>query len=99
MVNYISLFCKDLQHLLCPIVELTQKGRPFQWGTEQEKSFQQIKKQLQRPPVLHLPRADGWVILYSDTSREGTGSSLWQVQEGKPHLIGFSSKTLPKACK
>ena len=99
MVNYVSLFCKDLQHLLCPIVELTRKGRPFQWGPEQEKSFWQIKKQLQRPPVLHLPRADGRVILYSDTSREGTGSSLWQVQEGKPRLIGFVSKTLPEACQ
>ena len=98
-MNYVSLFCKDLQHLLRPIVELTRKGRPFQWGPEQEKSFWQIKKQLQSPPVLHLPRADGWVILYSNTSREGTGSSLWQVQEGKPRLIGFASKTLPKACQ
>ena len=99
MVNYVSLFCKDLQRLLRPIVELTRKGRPFQWGPEQEKSFRQIKKQLQRPPVLHLPQADGRVILYSDTSREGTGSSLWQVQEGKPRLIGFASKTLPEACQ
>ena len=99
VVNYVSLFCKDLQRLLHPIVELTQKGRPFHWGPEQEQSFQQIKKQLQRPPVLHLPRADGRVILYSDTSREGTGSSLWQVQEGKPRLIGFASKTLPEACQ
>ena len=99
VVNYVSLFCKDLQRLLRPIVELTWKGRPFHWGPEQEKSFQQIKKQLQGPPVLHLPRADGRVILYSDTSREGTGSSLWQVQEGKPRLIGFASKTLPEACQ
>ena len=99
MVNYVSLFCKDLQRLLRPIVALTRKGMPFQWGPEQEKSFRQIKKQLQRPPVLHLPRADGRVILYSDTSREGTGSSLWQVQEGKPCLIGFASKTLPEACQ
>ena len=99
MVNYVSLFCKDLQRLLHPIVELTRKGRPFQWGPEQEKSFLQIKKQLQRPPVLHLPQADGRVILYSDTSREGTGSSLWQVQEGKPRLIDFASKTLPEACQ
>ena len=99
VVNYVSLFCKDLQHLLHPIVELTRKGRPFHWGPEQEKSFRQIKKQLQRPSVLHLPRADGRVILYSDTSREGTSSSLWQVQEGKPHLIGFASKTLPEACQ
>ena len=88
-----SLFCKDLQRLLHPIVELTRKGRPFHWGPEQEQAFRQIKKQLQRPPVLHLPRADGRVILYSNT-----GSSLWQVQESKPRLIGFASKTLLEAC-
>ena len=23
---------------------------------------------------------------------------MWQIQEGKPHLIGYASKTLPEAC-
>ena len=36
--------------------------------------------------------------MYSDTSVEGTGSSLWQVQEGKARLLGYASKTLPEAC-
>ena len=47
---------------------------------------------------MHLPKAEGRFILYSDTSIEGTGSSLWQIQEGKPRLIGYASKTLPEAC-
>ena len=81
-----------------PIVELTRKGRPFIWGKEQEKAFQAVKDQLARPPVLHLPKADGRFILYADTSIEGTGSSLWQIQEGKAKLIGYASKTLPEAC-
>ena len=48
--------------------------------------------------MLHLPKAERRFILYSDTSIEGTGSSLWQIQEGKPKLIGYASKTLPEAC-
>ena len=48
--------------------------------------------------MLHLPKAEGRCILYSDTSVEGTGSSLWQIQEGKARLIGYASKTLPEAC-
>ena len=36
--------------------------------------------------------------MYSDTSIEGTGSSLLQFQEDKPRLIGYASKTLPEAC-
>ena len=57
-----------------------------------------MKKRLTIPLVLHLPKADGRFILYSDTSKEGTGSSLWQIQEGKPKLLGYAGKTLPEAC-
>ena len=98
VVNYLSLFCPDLQTLLKPIVELTRKGRPFVWGQEQEKAFKEVKLRLTNLPVLHLPKAEGRFILYSDTSVEGTGSSLWQMQEGKAKLIGYASKTPPEAC-
>ena len=84
--------------LLKPIVELTRKDRPFIWGDAQEKAFREVKLRLTNSPVLHLPKAEGRFILYSDTSIEGTGSSLWQIQEGKPRLIGYASKTLPEAC-
>ena len=36
--------------------------------------------------------------MFSDTGKVGTRSSLWQYQDGKPHLIGYASKTLPEAC-
>ena len=29
MVNFLSMFCPDLQKLLKPIYDLTRKGRPF----------------------------------------------------------------------
>ena len=98
VVNYLSLFCPDLQMLLKPIVELTKKGRPFVWGKAQENSFVEVKKRLTNPPVLHLPKAEGRFILYSDTSIEGTSSSLWQMQGGKARLLEYASKTLPEAC-
>ena len=37
--------------------------------------------------------------MYCDTSKTHTGSSLWQVQDGKPRLLGYASKSLPEACK
>ena len=67
-------------------------------GDAQEKAFKEVKQRLMNPPVLHLPKAEGGFILYSDTSIEGTASSLWQIQEGKPRLISYASKTLPEAC-
>ena len=47
------------------------------------------------PPILYLSKPGGRFILYCDSSRTHTGSSLWQVQEGKPRLIGYASKSLP----
>ena len=40
--------------------------------------------------VTHLPKAEGRFILYSDTSTEGTGNSLWPIREGKPRLTRYS---------
>ena len=42
-----------------------------------------------------MPKSGGRFIQYCDSSRTHTGSSLWQVQEGKSRLIGYASKSLP----
>ena len=42
-----------------------------------------------------MPKPGRRFILYCDSSRTHTGSSLWQVQEGKPGLIGYANKSLP----
>ena len=69
MVNFVSIFCPELQELLKPINNLTRKGRQFIWGEEQQSAFEEIKSRLQRPPVLHLPDKKGRFQLYSDTSK------------------------------
>ena len=44
MVNYLSIYLKDLQLKLIPIYHLTRKGIPFEWGEKQEKAFEDIKR-------------------------------------------------------
>ena len=95
VVNYLSIFCRDLQRLLKPIYDLTKKGRPFTWQEEQQQAFDLIKERMINPPILYLPKPGGRYILYCDSSQTHTGSSLWQIQEGKPKLIGYASKSLP----
>ena len=95
VVNYLSIYCRHLQKLLKPIYDLTKKGRPFVWQEEQQQAFDTIKERMINPPILYLPKPGGRFILYCDSSRTHTGSSLWQVQEGKLRLIGYASKSLP----
>ena len=99
MVNFVSLFCPELQKLLKPIYNLTTKGRQFLWGKEQQQAFDEIKHRLQRPPVLHLPNRHGHFQLYSDTSKFATGSALYQIQNGQPRLIAYASKRMPEAAR
>ena len=93
------MFCPELQNLLKPIYDLTRKGRPFYWGKEQQDSFVEIKHRLMKMPVLHLPNKTGRFHLYSDTSKFMTGSTLYQIQGGKPKLIAYASKRLSEAVK
>ena len=99
VVNFLSMFCPELQKLLKPIYNLTRKGRPFHWGKEQQDSFMEIKCRLIKPLVLHMPNKMGRFHLYSDTSKYATGSALYQIQGSKPKLIAYASKRLPEAAK
>ena len=50
MVNFLSMFCPELQKLLKPIYNLTRKGRPSIWGEEQQEAFEEIKRRLVKAP-------------------------------------------------
>ena len=46
---------------------------------------------------MHLPENKVILHLYSDTSKFAKGSAVYQIQNGKPKLIAYSSKRLPEA--
>ena len=99
MVNFLSMFCPELQRLLKPIYDLTRKGRQFIWGEEQQNAFKEIKHRLIKPPILHMPNHERRFHLYSDMSKFATGSTLYQIQNGKPKLIAYASKRLNETVK
>ena len=99
MVNFVSIFCLELQRLLKPIYDLTRKGRQFVWQKEQQDAFEEIKLRLQKPPVLHMPDKVGRFQLYSDTSKYAPGGALYQIQNGKLKLIAYSVKRLSEAAQ
>ena len=79
MVNFLSMFCPNLQILLKPINDLTRKGRHFIWGKEQPEAFEKIKRRLIKTSVLHMPNQEGRFQLYSDISKFAAGSTLYQI--------------------
>ena len=41
----------------------------------------------------------GRFLLYSDTTKYATGSTLYQVQNGQPNLIAYAGKRMPEAAR
>ena len=99
MVNFLSIFCPELQKLLKSICNLTRKRRKFVQGEEQQIAFKEIKNRLVKLPVLHLPDSQGRFHLYSDISTFVMGSALYEIQNGKPKFIAPAGKRLPEAAR
>ena len=100
MMNFVSIFCPELQKLLKPIYDLTRKGRQFILGQEQQTAFDEIKNRLQKEnPSFTSTRQEGKFQLYSDTGKFATGSALYKIQNGKPKPIAYASKRLSEAAR
>ena len=52
MANYMPMFLPSLQEKLIPIYFITRKGILFYWGEEQQKAFDDIKRDVTNAPVL-----------------------------------------------
>ena len=99
MVNFLSIFCPDLQKHLRPIHNFTRKDRQFVRDKNNRQHLMRSKLDYKKPPVLHLPNRKRRFYLHSGSSKYATGSALYQIQNGKRELIAFVSKKLPEAEK
>ena len=99
MVNFVSLFCPELQKLLKPIYDLTRKGRQFLWEKEQQQAFEEIKHRLQRSPVLHLPNRHGQFQLYPTPVNSPLVVHYTKFKMDNQKLIAYASKRMPEATK
>ena len=92
MVNYLTKFSVRLTELSEPIRELIKEKVPFNWGPEHQESFNKLKKEIVRAPVLVYYNPQKETILQTDASSKGLGACL--LQDEKP--IYFASKALTK---
>ena len=90
MINYLTKFSPCLTELSEPTRELIKEKVPFNWGPVHQESFDILKKELVRAPVLayYNPRKE--TVLQTDASTKGLGACL--LQDNK--AIYFASKAL-----
>ncbi len=81
-----------------PLNSLKKKGHRFQWTTQCQQAFEQLKACLTSPPILGHPNLDLPFTVYTDASDTGLGAILAQRKDaGREEVIAYASKTLTGA--
>lgn len=77
-----------------PLYRLLKKGTSWQWGKEEQKAFNDLKKALADAPVLAYPKQGLPFYLHLATTLASIGAVLLQNQAGQLRPVAYSSKTL-----
>ncbi|GJW82915.1 putative reverse transcriptase domain-containing protein [Tanacetum coccineum] len=90
LARYYRRFIEEFSKIAKSLTILTQKSKTFDWGEEQELSFQTVKDKLCNAYVLALPDGPEDFVVYCDASRIVLGCVLMQ----RDKMIAYASRQL-----
>ena len=93
LANYFRKFVQDFSAIAAPLTKLSSSKRAWEWGKEQEDSFEALKTALIQAPILSLPDLRKPFQVTCDASDFGVGAVL--MQDGK--VVAYYSKKLNSA--
>ncbi|GFW66894.1 transposon Tf2-6 polyprotein [Trichonephila clavipes] len=99
--NFYRRYIKNFAKRALPLTNLLRKDTPFEWTSETQEAFDDIKKAILNAPVLALPDPNAELQITTDASSRGIGAVLEQKypnSEVKP-LYFFSKKLNPSQSK
>jgi RNase H-like domain found in reverse transcriptase len=94
--NLYRKFIEGYGSIAKPMTKLTGK-EPWTWGSDQQKAFNQIKKQMITEPILAIPRHHGKFKMEVDASDYAKGAVLFQQQNNQWKTIAYMSNAMTPA--
>ncbi|KAI3695058.1 hypothetical protein L1987_78046 [Smallanthus sonchifolius] len=90
LAGYYRRFIEGFSKIAQPLTALTQKGKAYNWGDNQESAFQHLKQKLCSAHILALPEGTDDFVVYCDASIQGLGCVLIQQEK----VIAYASRQL-----
>jgi len=78
LFSYYRKFIKGFSKIAKPMNELLKKDVPFKWTKKQQKSFETLRDELIKAPILQYPEFEKPFELYTDACGTGLGAVLSQ---------------------
>lgn len=95
--NYYRKFIPNFASIAYPLNSLTRKKSIFQWSSDCDTSFKQLKNALISPPILQYPDFNRTFYITVDACKTGIGAVLSQYNDNDDDLpIAFASKSFTK---
>jgi hypothetical protein len=97
MVQYLSPYIQHLSDLTAPLRNLLKKETDFVWTATHQNAFNKIKDTVSNATTLNFFYPQFQTILEVDSSKEGLGAALIQIDPEEPNkerIVAFASKAL-----
>ncbi|GBN06265.1 Transposon Tf2-8 polyprotein [Araneus ventricosus] len=78
MINFLSKFIPNVSKVTAPLREIIHEYVEFNWGKEQEMSFENIKELFTKTPILKVFSANDEIVIQCDSSKDGLCKLLAQ---------------------
>eukprot|EP00924_Labyrinthula_sp_SR-Ha-C_P003590 augustus_masked-scaffold_53-processed-gene-1.37-mRNA-1 protein AED:1.00 eAED:1.00 QI:0/-1/0/0/-1/1/1/0/1374 len=94
VVNWQRRYIKDFSNKIKPLTDLLKDGVKVKenWNKKAQDTFEFMKNELAKAPILKHPNFEHPFIVYSDASKFGIGGVLVQEYDKKVNIISYFSR-------
>jgi hypothetical protein len=94
LCGFYRRFVKNFSSITAPLTELLHKDKKYQWGENEQKSFETLKQVMMTSPVMILPNPQLPYTITTDASGYAVGATLSQDHGNGLQPIAYLSKKL-----
>ena len=94
MANQLGKFIPNLSTVTQPLRDLLQKKNQWTWGPSQQRTFDLVKDELSKTPVLALYDPNRETTVSADASSYGLGAVLRQRTDGTLRPVTYASRAM-----